>query len=286
MMESNKQSKLDAFLREIEELERRLMLVSLVDRTSLVPAEQISAIHASPSRASSASIRDGWNSTSSPSTTHTSPTPVVRRQVASSIQLKAMRYTRREPEKFVASQSLHDLEQIMHEQKIEKRKRKKYQHFGKNNSSSAPTIGVPSFVDTSEEARRRKEQRRRQQDQKEWALQKSPIKKIRPRTPKLSARLERLSQPGNAVNYEEFKAKMEQRKHDPFLGKVKMVPKKITEKTVQWLKSASKPKRPNKPYESEFKTCGFGGAGSRFVGESEFNKTPGPSKCKLKFHTE
>ena len=136
MMESNKQSKLDAFLREIEELERRLMLVSLVDRTSLVPAEQMSAIHASPSRASSAMIRDGWNSTSSPSTTHTSPTPVVRRQVASSIQLKAMRYTRREPEKFVASQSLHDLEQIMHEQKIEKRKRKKYQHFGKNNIPS------------------------------------------------------------------------------------------------------------------------------------------------------
>ena len=285
----SKQNKLDAYLQEIEELENRLKLVGVkaIDQKELRSNNRNNNNNNNDNNINrnSNDIRQSWHN-NDPDTNdyHNSPTTPVRRQQNTNVHLASMNrssskqqqhkqhHHRNHPNHtstpiFMASQSLQDLELIMKEQKKTKRKiirsTMKY-------SDSAPAIGIPDFIDS--ETKQRILQIQQQEERNKQKLNRKRLK-----TTKLSARMLAISQPASAVNYEEFKAKMEQRKHDPFLGSLKQVPKKLSEKQQIYFTNASKPKRPNTPYKSEFSNTGFGGAGSRFTSESEFNKTPGPN---------
>jgi hypothetical protein len=246
--------RLSAYLQEIEDLEQRLKLVSLVERRNVIEEEDASKDKSKDAHVTlSYQIRNGWRSNNGP---RISPLKKIRgrgeRRPVSAVD-KGESYNNKHPT-FAASQSLLDLEKIIKANNKKDRSKKR----NKQKYNTHEIIGVPDFVPIVEDIRPSTSPPRRRR-------RRPKPKKIT--VPKMSARLEKLSQPGSgSVNYEEFKKELESRKH---IQTNKNVPTKISKNTMEWINRSSKlpSHRRTKKYESEFKNCiGFGGAGSRFVG--------------------
>ena len=255
------EQRLNDYLKEIEELEQRLKLVALVERRNVTHQD-----HRSTS-SSSEKIRRSWQR---PPTNTSAALPVQISPIKSPARKRHKRKQQhnKHPD-FVASKSLADLQSIITQQQQQHRHNSRTQQQHKTHAAAALTsptpIGVPDFVTRNRPSTSPPKRRQRRP--------KSSTDQVT--VPQMTQRLEKLSQPGSgSIDYEEFKRNMEKRKHI----QDKIMPKEISEQTKSWINKSAVPHRITKPYASEFKSSGFGGAGSRFDTESEFNRTPGPSK--------
>ena len=100
----------------------------------------------------------------------------------------------------------------------------------------------------------------------------------RPKTPNkpISRRLEELSKPVGMINDK----KKTSLKYDDVVKRPKEA-KEPTGEQLERIVKMSTPKRVAEKYESEYKTIGFGGQGSRFESTSKYNITPGPNAYDL-----
>ena len=282
------EQRLQAYLAEIEDLEQRLKLVSLVERRNEYsdPDKTLSP--------GSDQIRNGWHKDmeealakerrqeaqnrrrQQPQQRPVRVSPVKKRitraQRYQQEQRQKQQQRKNRNQEFIASQSLKDLEITISANKTNTRQRKRKQQKYNTHALTSPSpVGVPDFVQDRPSTTPIGRRRRRNPSGNE---------RVRPKTPQMSARMQKLCQPGSgAIDYEDFKKEMQKRAQgDPHEA---VVLKSISKRTQEWIDRSSKlpPTRRTKKYEAEFKNQGgFGSAGSRFIGESEFNRTPGPSK--------
>jgi hypothetical protein len=117
------------------------------------------------------------------------------------------------------------LEEMMKGMAKEERARRKKKfdaHHRPGHTESAPTIGVPSFVNEQEKPTRKKKEKKAAVDD-EWLPRPQIV---------LTKRQEELSRPGSALNYEEFKERLNERKKASQTKNSSNIPPKISEETM------------------------------------------------------